>query len=265
MQLEYSNPDFTLEKRPFYPQNCFEYNYIMERIHFIFSTATNPVYYCMSCHSIETRHSIDYHKNCRIAKKSQIFGIFNLIHIYLYFIGLDVKDTQKNFLEKAAENLHIENERLRAVFFRKDMKQKAKITERKMQKNEVVSNNRIEDPTRNDIVVDSMAQNYVVPLAPLQTDDQQRQLLLSYLEKFDQKLATIDGKLSQTRNVVNGLVHDMNGLKNSNHVEAEASDGEIENRTNSVIRRGRGRGRGSRRGVGRGSRRNVSTSNRSLQ
>ena len=75
MQCEYVNPDTDLDKRPFYPQDCSDFNLIIEKIHVSFAKASNPVYYCMSCHSIETRHSIDFHGNCKIAKKSEIFGM----------------------------------------------------------------------------------------------------------------------------------------------------------------------------------------------
>ena len=74
MELEYTNPDQNLDKRPFYIPNSYEFNYIIEKIHSDFSKATNPIYYCMSCHSIETRHSIDFHKSCKIAKKAQVLG-----------------------------------------------------------------------------------------------------------------------------------------------------------------------------------------------
>ena len=74
MEIEYLNPEADLSKRPFYPQNPSEFTYIVEKIHISFSSATNPIYYCVTCHSIETRHSIDFHKSCVRATKSQILG-----------------------------------------------------------------------------------------------------------------------------------------------------------------------------------------------
>jgi len=79
--------------------------------------------------------------------------------------------------------------------------------------------------------------------------------MYSYLEKFDQKLDAIVCKLSQMRNVVNGLVHDINNLKNPSVSQEEKEEEEEERNPSSSRTRGKGTGRGRVNGRGRGAKR----------
>ena len=67
--------------------------------------------------------------------------------------------------------------------------------------------------------------------------------LFGYFDDFTQKLQNIDGKLAQTRNVVNGLVHDVNAMKKPSNQTNQSINAEVEERkeeNSSSSNRGKG-------------------------
>ena len=168
---------------------------------------------------------------------------------------MNIEDTQQKFLEKASENGHSENKMLRAVLFRKHIKMGKKINERKNKKTDASALNTqsmIQEENKDE---QPCALENKLNLQTNDSEAQMEKMMYSYLEKFDQKLDAIVCKLSQMRNVVNGLVHDMNNLKNPSVSQEEKEEEEEKRNPSSSRTRGKGTGRGRVNGRGRGAKR----------
>ena len=63
----------------------------------------------------------------------------------MLLIGTNIQETQKNFLKSAIKFGHWENNMLRAILFRKDVKHGVKINDRKNNKADCIKNNSQED------------------------------------------------------------------------------------------------------------------------
>jgi len=147
------------------------------------------------------------------------------------------------------------------------MKQAEKVYERKNKKTGAASsenslNNAGNQSNERSIIPDSSQnQNSMEEIHQNQAsfivkEDQLESLIMSYFERFDQKIENIDSKLSQTRNVVCGIARDMLMLRNHRQVAFEHLSEEIEVQndemdeedvvsTSSRGRGGRRRGRGT--------------------
>jgi len=58
-----TNPEYAVEKRAFYAPDTQEYNQMLNFVCIEFSNKSNPSSYCPIHHSVETRTSIEHHKN----------------------------------------------------------------------------------------------------------------------------------------------------------------------------------------------------------
>ena len=87
MQSNYQNPTEALEQRDFYQKGSDGYKYLQRKVMDELSLS-NMSYYCGSHHSFETRHSLDFHKQCKIYKRGEIFTSKNILLrlCYVYII-----------------------------------------------------------------------------------------------------------------------------------------------------------------------------------
>lgn len=82
----YSNPPENLELRVFYTPESEEYSLIKNKIYDEFSASTNPAYYCLSHHSVETRSTIEGHEKCVFLNKSDLYTKSMLCFLIIPFI-----------------------------------------------------------------------------------------------------------------------------------------------------------------------------------
>ena len=113
------------------------------------------------------------------------------------------------------------------VYERKNKKTGAASSENSLNNAGNQSNERsiIPDSSQNQNSMEEIHQNLASFIVK---EDQLESLIMSYFERFDQKIENIDSKLSQTRNVVCGIARDMLMLRNHRQVAFENLSEEIE-------------------------------------
>jgi len=130
--IEFFNPPKDVKKRDFYGKKSPNYDLMMNLLHSD-AQKTPRIYYCGTCHSIETVSTYVTHKKsslCEIYSRGQILGLLSNFILYKS-LGSEKKDTITKIMAIADEHGHVENQKIRSLYFTKYASQAEKIQKKK--------------------------------------------------------------------------------------------------------------------------------------
>ena len=257
--LQYQNPDSSVDSRPLYAIDSATFQIMMLRVH-EGATCPNPRVYDATHHSLETRTSKSSHQNCTLFTPK-------------YYSGKTPQETETKFLQLIVPFGHKVQNNVRAVFFRDLTQGQSKIAPKNPVKETLqngsfpflppvfpgfatwnspysfpqISSNIVQSSQFPFFPSSSMMMNSPLPspIHEVKKEDTQEESEIKEDEMFRLKQS-----IAQLQNQITGIFNIIQkNTKNDNADEPSTTD----LRGNEQSNRGRGRGGGRRRGGGRGS------------